>query len=68
MKNPLLWLLSVAVIALGVAGIVYLGTATGNSSLIPKEARTAATISGVTCLSLATLLLLFGVFQFRKRD
>lgn len=67
MKHPLHWLLSVVVIALLSAGFVYLSTATGSSSAIPSDARTPALVSGLTCLSLASGLLVLGFVLMRNR-
>ena len=68
MKHPLLWLLAAAVIAFGICGFIFLGTAASTSALVPKDARTPALISGILCLVFSVGLLMFGVASFRKRD
>ncbi len=65
LKNPLLWLTVAAIIAFGVAGMIHFGTATSNSSLAKDEARTPALIAGITCVTMATGLLVFGIVSFR---
>ena len=68
MKDPLLLLLAAVVIALVIAGFVFLSTATTEHAFTPQEARTPALVSGITCLTIGTGLLVLGVFMFRKRD
>ena len=67
MKNPLLLLLALVVVALMIAGFVFLSHASSPTGFI-KESRQPALISGMTCLGLGTGLLVLGIFQFRKRD
>jgi len=68
MKHPLLWLLTVATIAVIIAGFIYLSSATSSSALIVKDARTPSLVSGITCLCIGTGLLVLGVFSFRRKD
>ena len=69
MKNPLLWLLAISVIAMGVCGTHYLDLASSAFHLTSDpQGRTPALVSGILCLVIATGLLVFGVIAFRKRD
>ncbi|MBA3311959.1 MAG: hypothetical protein M3552_07015 [Planctomycetota bacterium] len=65
LKNPLLWLTVAAIIVFGVAGMNHLGTATSNSANVKDEVRTPALISGITCVTIASGLLVFGIISFR---
>jgi len=69
MKNlhPIFWLIAVAVVVFGVAGIVFFGDATTPMSGA-DEAQKRALVAGITCLVLATGLLCLGAFMFRKRE
>ena len=66
MKHPLLWLTSVCVIALFIAGFVSLHTATDQYSITTQ--RTPALVSGITCLVIGSGLLVLGIFKFRDND
>lgn len=66
MKHPLLGLLTAAVIAFIIAGFVALDTA--NSTYSSAGQRTPALVSGITCLVIATGLLVLGIFRFGNRD
>ena len=75
MKNPLLWLLGLCVISLYIAGFMFLTTSSsqyyshgGTIDRVVTEQRTPALVSGITCLTIGTGLLVLGVFVFRKRD
>jgi hypothetical protein len=67
MKNQLLPVLIVAVVALGIAGFVFLNTASTEANIV-KESRIPSLVSGIACLVLATGLLVFGLFVSRRRD
>ena len=66
MKHPLLWLLTTAVIAFIIAGFIFLDTASSYSTFVAQ--RTPALVSGITCLVIATGLLVLGIFKFGNRD
>ena len=65
--NQLSWLIAVAVVALGIAGISFIGEAGSSSHAMILEARTPNLVGGITCLVLATGILGLGVFILRKR-
>ncbi len=65
LKNPLLWLTVAAIIAFGVGGMIHFGRATSNSANVKDEARTPALIAGMTCVTMVTGLLVFGIISFR---
>ena len=67
MRNPMLWLVAVAVLALGIRGFVFLDDAAGTRPLV-ESARTFGFVAGITCLVIAVGLLVFGMFVFRRRD
>jgi hypothetical protein len=74
-KNPVLWLIAVAVWALGLVGILFLSSASGppmipagGSELLAAVGRRNNLIAGITCLVLATGILIVAVFAFRKRE
>jgi hypothetical protein len=56
----------VAVLGLGIAGIVFFSFAV--ETMARPETRTPALVAGITCLVLATGILVLGVFSFRKRE
>jgi len=66
MKHPLIWLVVLAVIALNIAGFVFLSTS--SSPLTATEERAYALASGITCLGLGAGILVLGIFKFQKRD
>lgn len=68
MKHLLFVLVTIAVIALGIAGIYFIAEAGSSSHSVTPEARTPNLVGGLTCLVLATGLLGFGVFALQKRD
>lgn len=68
MKNLLLVLTVVIVVALVIAGLVFFGTATSQNGFIPQSARTMSLICGIICLVLATALLTVAVIASRGRD
>lgn len=75
MKNPVFWLIVVAVIAFGITGISFLSSASGSPMLNPASSELLVAegwknnlIAGITCLVLATGILALAVFRFRKRD
>jgi len=65
MRNPLVALVGVAVVGLGLMGLLFLNTAT--SLGVTEAIQTNGLIAGVTCLSLSTVLLMFAVWAFWKR-
>lgn len=67
MKNPMVTLLSLAVVFLYIVAALSLSNATSVYTL-SEAARDSSLIVGVTSLVLATGLLVFGVIIFRKRD
>jgi hypothetical protein len=67
MKYVLLWVFVGAVVVLGIAGIIFLAGAS-EARLMITEARTASLVAGITCLVLASGLLVLGVFAFRKAN
>ena len=67
MKNPMVTLLSLAVIFLYIVAALSLSNATSVYSM-SQDARSSSLIAGVTGLILATGLLVFGVIMFRKRE
>jgi hypothetical protein len=74
-KNPVLGLIVVAVVALGIMGISFLCSASGSpmipagsSELLAAEGRRNNLIAGIACLVLATGILVVAVFAFRKRE
>lgn len=69
MKNhPLLPLVALAVFALVAAGVVFMSNAASSSSSISPDSRTPALVGGITCLLIATGLLLTGLFLFRPKQ
>ena len=68
MKHPLLPLIVIAVVGLGIAGVVFINSAASSSSQVVAESRTPALVGGITCLVIATGLLVLGLFMFRKTD
>ncbi len=62
------WLVSVAVVGLGIAGINFLANASSSSTLIAESSRTPSLVAGLTCLGLATGILVLGIVMFRKRN
>ncbi len=62
------WLVSVAVVGLGIAGFRFLANASSSSALIAESSRTPSLVAGLTCLGLATVILILGIIMFRKRD
>jgi hypothetical protein len=69
MKTPMTWLLIVAFVFLLVMGFLCLHTTTDPSAgSTSKDARTPALIGGITSLTLATGLVVLGVFAFRKQE
>jgi hypothetical protein len=70
MKNqyPIFWLIAVAVVVLGIAGISFFVNATTPAVGEWAGAQTRALVAGITCLVLATGLLCLGAFMFRKHD
>ena len=68
MKNPMVWLIAVAVVGLGIAGISFLANASSGSTLIAEQSRTPSLVAGISCLVLATGVLVLGAVMFRKRD
>jgi len=67
MRHTLLWLNIGAVVVLGIAGIAFFGGAVEARPML-NEARTASLVAGITCLVLATVLLVLAVFAFRKGE
>ena len=69
MKNTMLWLVVISVVALGIAGVKFLCTASAASSFnVAAEARMPSLVAGITCLVFAVGLLTLGVFGFRKDE
>jgi uncharacterized membrane protein len=69
MKNPLVWISTITAAGFIIAGITYFSKATDPADHIGvAAARTPALVAGVTCLVLATGLLVAALFAFRKRD
>ena len=66
MNSAMFWLIAVVVVGFGIAGFSFIATAA--ATFTETEARTPATIGGVTCLVLATGILIAAVFAFRNRQ
>lgn len=66
MKNPMALLLAVAVLGLGIAGIVFFERSMNRDTW--PDARTPALVAGIICESLATGLLVVGLCLFRRRE
>ena len=64
--NPIFWLIAVAVVGLGIAGYSFCRFAT--DIMANSEDKTRSLVAGITCLVLATGLLVLGAFMFRKHD
>jgi cell division protein FtsW (lipid II flippase) len=67
MKHPLLWPVILTVITLYIAGLVFLDRSSSNINVVTED-RKPALVSGITCLTLGSGLLVLGIFMFRKRD
>ena len=70
MKILMFCLIALAVVGLGIAGIVFLVEANHNFKFFRGEVLTPALVAGIICLVLATGILVLGVFlaMFQKRD
>jgi len=62
----MLWLIPVAVLGFGIAGIVFFSFSVDKDARV--ETRTPSMVAGITCLVLSTGILVLGAFMFRKRD
>jgi len=68
MKKPLFVLVAAAVVGLGIAGITFLATASSTNAMVAEQSRTPSLVAGITCLVLATGILVFGVTVLQRRD
>lgn len=66
MVKQLVWLIVVAVVGLGGMGFSFLMTATSSSSLVTEDIRRNGLIAGITCLVLATGLVMFSAVRFGR--
>jgi hypothetical protein len=66
MIKQIVWLTVVAVVALAGMGFSYLGTATNSSRIVAEDVRRNGLIAGITCLVLATGLVVFSAFRFGR--
>lgn len=68
MNHPLLWLIVLMVVGLAIAGIVFLNSAASSHPGVQDASRTPALVGGITCLVIATGLLMLGLFMFRQKQ
>lgn len=53
-------------LGLGIMGFRFLAIAASVSVIIPEAARTPGLVGGITCLTLASAVLAFAIWAFRK--